>query len=157
MKTDDGVMWLDDPPAGRSLTQEEMRAANRQARLDAKPTPRAKQRATRAKLSTLVRRDLMRQLRERLRLERLERLAKTTRRSAPPPTKARVVVTTEERAAKQRERDRVREEKRTARREAARLKRLGLPPLPYAAAPAAVPPLPYAPAPVESEIIWIDE
>lgn len=150
----DGIMWLDDAPAGREFTKAEIdairrerkqeiikekleKSARRQAMIDAghvfpvRPIPLAVLKSTRAKLATLHRRECMKVLRERLRTERLERLARTKRRKAALAKKPRVVVTTAERAAKQRERDALREEKRTAKRNAAFLKRLGVPPLPY--------------------------
>jgi hypothetical protein len=145
----DGITWFDEPvTSGRALTDAEITAARRvakqerfvakalrvierQARRDAKPTIPQKAAATRKKANTLLHRELMKGIRERLRLERRERLARVKRRKAAAPTKPRIVRTPEERAAIQRARDAAREVKRIAKQDARRVERLGLPPLPY--------------------------
>lgn len=91
--SDDGIIWLDDIAVGKRMPSrselanarreakqeraaaEEMRAANRQARLDAKPTSREKYAKTRARNQKLKIRANMTILREQQRLDRLARLA----------------------------------------------------------------------------------
>lgn len=142
----DGVMWLDEfeVGAGRPLPKaeidaarikakreralaKELRAAGRQAKLDAEPTAQQKGAATRKKLNTLRRRVLNAELRGWLRPEQPGRPAR-------PPSAAKLKGRADERkgrAAKQLERDAAREAKVEKQREAARAKRLGVPPLPY--------------------------
>jgi predicted secreted protein len=110
----DGIMWIDEFTPGttksRPLTKAESetarrvakqeraaaklaKAAQRQAMIDRghvfprKRTPHQKAKATRKKHNTLIMRDLLRELRERLKRERLERLAKrkAAKRLGIPP------------------------------------------------------------------------
>lgn len=157
MENDDGITWLDDAPMGhRPLSKREnqaarhaakqerlkkkrisveLREANRQARLDAKPTPLQKHIATRARNEKLRLRAASQAIRERLRLERLLRLALRPARVARPSPKVphgtRKLIDAEERRVRQCERDAAREAKMEVKRVAARLKRFGPPPLPY--------------------------
>lgn len=110
------------------------KAAKRQAMLNAghvfpvRRTANEKRKATRARNRKIAVRANSMRIRRQLRLERLLRLALNPPR--PPIPTGRYSrpgrISTAERAAKQRERDWVREEKRAARRAASRL-----PPLPY--------------------------